>query len=75
MNNGLSLQDWLRCVIRPRQRDLFGQHIIVRERHLQNNAAAESFLVTFERKQRWAESDIAQAGERLEDADHALLSS
>ena len=43
------------------------------QQRIKEKSAAEAMLATFDAKQRQAESDIAQAGKRLEDANRALL--
>ena len=73
--NNISFRNGGGAVIKPRQKDLLRPRIMDWRKRLEKNAAAEAFLATFEGKQRWAESDIGQCGERLEEANCALHSS
>ena len=55
------------------QKDALAPTVADWQQRLKEKSAAEAVLATFDSKQRQAESDVAQAGKRLEDANRALL--
>lgn len=56
-----------------KQKDALAPTVADWQQRLTEKAAAEAVLATLDAKQRQAESDSAQAGKRLEDANRALL--
>ena len=56
-----------------KQKDTLAPTIADWQQRLKEKSAAEAVLATLDAKQRQMESDIAQAGKRLEDANRAIL--